>query len=86
MDWTDENKPKATRVEILDPKPEHVTTAEQLDKKSRWHRSTESLRAARREGCPGEEGGREGGTARNAQRAARSAQGVGWMLWNSVER
>ena len=47
------------------------------------HRSTEALRAARREGCPGEEGVREGvreGGARD------SAQGVGWILWNSVER
>ena len=32
------------------------------------------------------EGGREGGAGDSAQRAARSAQWVGWMLWNSVER
>ena len=34
------------------------------------HRSKEALRAARKEGCPGEEGGREGGAGDSAQRAA----------------
>ena len=38
----------------------------------------------RREG--GREGRKEGGAGDSAQRAARSAQGLGWMLWNSVER
>ena len=28
----------------------------------------------------------EGGAGDSAQCAARSTQGVGWMLWNSVER
>ena len=57
-----------------------------------WHRSTESLRAARgaqRAGGIAGRGvlGREGRWGRG-QRATRSAQGVGWkwMLWNSVER